>query len=375
MMRILEIGKFFPPYMGGIETHLATLVGKLAGEVAFKVVVSRNEWSLLSKRQDINGTPVVRLGCQVRMFSAPFSALLPFYMTGSRYDIIHIHMPNPQPAFFSLLPFVKSNIILTWHSDIVRRQRLSRIIKPLTRRIVSKAKGIIVASNALLEASEILEGQREKCTVIPYGIDETLFVETKEIEKHKEVMRSSLGSPLVLFVGRLVHSMGLEVLVRAMSHIKADLAIIGTGPLEEQLRALAAERSVQGRIHFLGRVDHETLVAAYHLCDLLCYPSVERSEAFGIVQLEAMVCGKPVISTDLPTGVTEVNLDGVTGLVARPGDEADLARAVRLLLGSQQLLDKLGDQAKRRVLESFTSDKMAGKTLKLFKEVAEGNQT
>jgi glycosyltransferase involved in cell wall biosynthesis len=171
-----------------------------------------------------------------------------------------------------------------------------------------------------------------------------------------------------LFVGRLVYYKGVDVLVRAMAGVDADLVLVGDGLLEAQLRRLATERGIAPRVSFLPALHDEELCAWYHAADVFCLPSVARSEAFGLVQIEAHAAGTPVVSTALTTGVPYANLDGVTGLIVPPGDELALREALTRLLSDDELRARLGRQAQARALRDFTVPRMVEDTLAVYAE-------
>jgi rhamnosyl/mannosyltransferase len=160
-------------------------------------------------------------------------------------------------------------------------------------------------------------------------------------------------------VGRLVYYKGLDVLIQAMTKCPGTLALIGKGPLEAGLRRLCTDSGIASRVKFLGQVSDEQLVSFYHAADLLVLPSTQPTEAFGLVQVEAMACGLPVVSTDLPTGVPWVNQNGVTGLVVPPGDPDALAAAISRLLDDRALRTQMGEAGRRRAVEQFSGERMA----------------
>ena len=174
----------------------------------------------------------------------------------------------------------------------------------------------------------------------------------------------------MLFVGRLVRYKGLDVLLRALPGLEVRTVIAGDGPLRGPLELMARQLGLEGRVQFAGRVSDEELLAWYHACDMLVLPSVSRQEAFGMVQLEAMLCGRPVVSTDLRTGVPWVNQHEQTGLVVRTGDVASLRGAIERLIRNPELRARLGDAGRARVLAMFTADRMCGATVSLYRDVA-----
>jgi len=202
---------------------------------------------------------------------------------------------------------------------------------------------------------------------VPYGIRLSRFDLTEAISKKADELRSD--GPAILFIGRLVYYKGIEYLIAAMSRLKARLWIIGTGPLESKLKRLAVQLNLQSEVRFLGNMSDDDVPAYYHACDVFVLPSVANSEMFGIVQLEAMACRKPVVATTLPTGVSWVNQHGVTGLLVPPKDPQALADALNKLLASGPLRAAMGEAGHARVETQFTSAKMADGVMDVYRDI------
>jgi rhamnosyl/mannosyltransferase len=240
--------------------------------------------------------------------------------------------------------------------------------------VLDRASRIIVASPPMAETAEQLADHRDKCVVVPYGIDVAPFEMTPEMTARVAAIRADARRPLLLFVGRLVPYKGVDVLVRAMVDTPAHLVIIGDGPLRAPLEQLAADLGVADRVRFAGTLPDPDVVGHYHACDTFVLPSVTRAEAFGMVQLEAMACGKPVISTDLPSGVPWVNRHGESGLVVPPGNVERLREAIGTLLRDEPLRARLGAGARQRDARDFTARRMAERTVALYREVLRERQ-
>jgi rhamnosyl/mannosyltransferase len=274
-------------------------------------------------------------------------------------------MPNPLAALAFLISRHPGKLILTHHADTLGRPVLRRFSDPIVRALMRRASRIIVTSNRYLDSSPELLPFREKCRVIPLGIDVQRAV-CNDQEAITRV-RQRFGDRLVLAVGRLVPYKGFDILLRAMKDVDAKLLLIGTGPQEDALRRLIALENLQHRVTMLGRVDdlRPYLAAA----SLFVLPSVTRSEAFGLVQLEAMAAGLPVVNTDINSGVPEICVSGEMGITVPPGDLVALAKAVQLLLNRDDLRAQFGIAAKARVESQFTTDRMADRTMALYKDV------
>ena len=230
--------------------------------------------------------------------------------------------------------------------------------KPLLKWTLKHVDRIYVASRSIAEQSAYLGDYMDKVEVIPFGISMNEYDSAERFP----ILADKLTDPKnvkVLFVGRLVYYKGIDVLIEAMAKTNgAELFVIGGGELDEALKNRAKELGIADKVHFLGRVDNRDLLAAFSDCDMFVLPSVSRAECFGIVQMEAMVYGKPVINTSLPTAVPEVSLDGVTGLTVKPGDVDGLADAINKLVENEQLRLEYGKQARIRCEDTYSLDKM-----------------
>jgi glycosyltransferase involved in cell wall biosynthesis len=362
-LKVLHIGKFYPPHVGGMETHLETLCSELGKTMDVRALVAndgrRDEDSI------IDGVNVSRLATNFRIAGAPVCAGMAWQIRRSTADIVHVHLPNPAGILAVLASGYKGKLIATWHSDVVRQKRLAKIFAPIQRRFLRKCSAIIVTSPNYLESSADLAGFRDRCQVIPFGINVDQFrrIDTAAVQ----AIHDRYPGPLLLAVGRLVYYKGFEYLIRAMKQTKATLMLIGDGPLRSSLENEARAAGVADRVIFLGALS--PIAPYYHACDAFVLSSVSRSEAFGIVQLEAMACGKPVVNTRLQSGVPFVSLDGATGLTVVPRDAAEMASALNRLLADHDLRQKYGDSALRRVRSEFAADAMAKRTLDLYRQV------
>jgi rhamnosyl/mannosyltransferase len=202
--------------------------------------------------------------------------------------------------------------------------------------------------------------------VIPHGIDIDRFRPTQQVIKESEKIKTRIKKPIILFVGRLVYYKGLEYLIRAMKGVDAKLIIIGNGPQRFKLKIMAKLLRVDHKILWRGEVSDEMLPIYYHACDLFVLPSCADSESFGLVILEAHASGKPVVSTDLPTGVTFTNLHQKTGLVVLPRDVVALRDAINHLLSSKALREKYGRRGRERVEREFTKETMGRNIMRLY---------
>lgn len=367
-LKVLHVGKFYPPYPGGIESHLQTLCEELSKSIEVEVLVASDRWR--SERSTQSGVEVVRLATALMLHGTPIVPLMAREMRRARPDVVHLHFPNPMAALACLMSRLDVPIVVTWHSDVVRQRRAAAAFAPLLSLLLRRCSAIIVGSTAYIETSAVLSSRRELCRVIPFGIRADAF-EHPDAARVAE-LRRRYGERIVLGVGRLIYYKGFENLVRAMAGVRATALIAGDGPLGGTLADEAGRLGVADRVVLLGRVNDADLKACYHACDVFALPSVERSEAFGIVQLEAMACGKPVVNTRLDSAVPHVSLDGLTGLTVPPGDPAALAAALDALLDDPARRAAMGAAARQRVREEFSAGLMARRTLEVYREVVAG---
>lgn len=365
-MRVLHLGKFYPPHRGGIETHLKALSEGLSKKgVAVEVFAANDEPH--ESVEAIDGVVVRRLHEFIRLAGAPICPALGARIRQAEADLIHLHMPNPAAAIALLISGNRAPTVISWHSDIVRQRFMRFGFAPFEREIVRRSRVLIASSPDYVASSAVLRRNRERCQVIPYGI------RAQEYEAANAVtvanLRRRYGTRILLTVGRLVYYKCYEYLIRAMRHIDSHLLIVGTGPRRRSLEREAAAARLGGQVTFLGDLPAADLIACYHAAEVFVLPSVARSEAFGIVQLEAMACGRPVVNTRIDSGVPFVSIDGETGITVAPASPEALAHAINRLLDDPALRANYGAAAVRRVSEHFRVETMVDRTLDLYQRV------
>jgi len=367
-LKIVQVGKYYPPHVGGIETHLQALCGGLKLSHDVQVFVAND-----GRRDEdavVDGVTIHRLGSQFEVAGAPICPTMPWRIRRAGADIVHLHVPNPAGMLAVLASGYRGRLITTWHSDIIRQRRLAKMFEPIQRRFLANCDAIIATSPNYVESSPDLRRLRKRTVVIPYGIEAAEFCSPPQAAVADINRRRP--TPLLIAVGRLVYYKGFEYLIRAMARIDATLMLVGDGPLRDPLERLAREIGVAERIEFLGEMQPREIVPYYHAADIFVLPSIARSEAFGIVQLEAMACGKPVVNTNLASGVPFASLDGITGITVEPANADALVEAVNLLLGDSSLRAKYGEAAKRRVQSEFTVGVMVQRTRDLYEATMNG---
>ena len=362
LARILQIGKFYPPHMGGIETHLEALCAELRERFDVTVVAANHEPG--SRSEVRNGIRVQRLATPFRLGNAPVNPGLIRVIREERPDLIHIHLPHPGGVLGLLASGYRGPIVATYHSDVVRQRVWSAVFRPFLDALLRRARAIVVTSPAYLDSSAVLRRHRDRCRVVPYGIPLSRF-EAPDAQAVAAI-RARYGPRLLLAVGRLVYYKGFDVLIRAMAAIDAPLLVIGDGPLRTDLEDLARTTGVADKVTFLGEMQNDAAAPFFSAADVFVLPSVARSEAFGIVQLEAMACGTPVVNTALRSGVPWVSPHGVSGLTVPPQDPPALASAVETLLGDAAMRRCFGDAARARVRAEFELSVMANRIVRIY---------
>lgn len=363
-MRVLHIGKFYPPAPGGIESFTAVLArAQAAGGDAVAVLAHAQSRSWHSRRRDDGGVSVHETARWGQLAYAPvspaFPAALQQCLQAHEPDLLHIHVPNTS-AFAALLSPVARRLpwVVHWHADIPldTASRLLRVAYPFYRpweqALLRRADAVIATSAAYRDASHALAPWRDKVSVVPLALEDAAAV-------------TADGTPLwpaglrrVLAVGRLSHYKGFEVLLDSLVDLP-DLALvlIGSGEREASLRERVARLGLQSRVRMTGHVDDAALRQAYAQADLFCLPSLDRAEAFGMVLLEAMRAGLPCVASAIPgSGVGEVVADERSGLLVPPGNRVALAAALARLAADAPLRRRFGDAGRQRWQENYRPD-------------------
>ncbi len=372
-MKIIQANKAYFPHLGGVETIVRQLAEGFAqhnGLESHVIVCSDNR---RNSYEIINKVSITRTSTLTRLSSLPISPGYPFRLISESADILQLHEPFLL-APFSYLTFLQQarnkfkKLVVWWHSDIIRQQALAKFYTPLLRSILGEADAIIAATPNHITSSKFLGEFKDKCRVIPFGVDTSRFTESPISQQKIAEIKARHNKLIILCCGRLIYYKGVEYLVKAMQYVpNAHLILVGKGPLLQTLESIASKcPNNVSFIPFLSEIDY---VAMYQACDIFVLPSVENSEAFGIVQLEAMACGKPVITADLPTGVTYVNQHGLTGLVVPKRNSQAIAEAINTLLTNQDMRLQLGENARLRVSKEFTVNGMVERTISLYREL------
>jgi glycosyltransferase involved in cell wall biosynthesis len=363
-LRVLHVGKFYPPHMGGIETHVQALCTELRKTVDLRVIVASADRNAVE--ETVDGVEVSRVPAVFTLSSAPLCPGMVAKIRNSDADIVHIHLPNPTAVLAYLASRVRARLVVSYHSDTVRQRFLGAMFEPCLHIALRRSSAIIASSPDYQRTSLVLNRYRDRCCVIPYGIALEEFESCDPAAAN--ALRRQYGDRVVLSVGRLVYYKGFEYLIRAMDKVRGKLVIVGDGPLRAKLHNLSAALGLGDRVIFAGSIP-DKLVPYYHSADVFALASVARSEAFGIVQIEAMAAGLPVVNTSLDSGVPFVSLHEQTGLTVPPADADQLAAALNRLLDNESLRRSLGARARLRARQEFSLEAMTSRTSALYDSV------
>lgn len=378
MTKVLHLGKYYPPEPGGIEYVLKHLL-EATGSRFDNYAIVADKGAGHREEKGPEGT-VYRRKEAGTLFLTPILPGLTSFLHGLRkrhkFDCIVLHAPNPMTsialAISDMVSPLREKLVVFYHGDILVDAALHRLayslFRPIENRLLRKAARIIATSPHQARFSEVLKRFERKVEVLPLMVPDDWGAGTLAEAEEARSIRGGCGTPLVLFVGRLVAYKGLSSLISAVPEVPGtSFLIVGDGPLEDDLKKQAGRLGVSDRVRFLGRV--RDLKPYYMACDLLVLPSVSAVEMFGLVQLEAMSFGKPVVTSDLKTGVTYANVDGETGLTFPAGNSAKLSEALNRLLSDDRLRERMGRYAGERVRREFLSSVVGGKFIGLITEL------
>ena len=354
-MRILHAYKIYRPDIeGGIPAVMSSLAQGSDAHTTHSILVARRFGT--ARRCTLDGIPVEAVGSLGTLFSTP---LAPGYMPALVHrarsvDVVVHHAPLPLNDAAILLGLPDDTaLIVYWHADVVGFPLLKRLVAPLTRRTLARADRIVVSGQPMIDHSEFLRPHAEKCVVVPYGMNLDYWRTLDPDGRAGEDERRRQQPRHIVALGRLVGYKGYNVLIRAMQSVDGHATIIGEGPLLADLQQLASELGVSNRIRFAGRLPRDEIRRLFHSAQVFSFPSVTEAEAFGIVQIEAMAAGLPIVNTHLATTVPLVARHDLEALTVAPNDPQALSQALSRLLDEPALAERLGAAGQQRAISEF----------------------
>jgi rhamnosyl/mannosyltransferase len=367
-MRVLHFYKtYFPDSVGGVEQVIRQMcvgTGRLG--------ITNQVLSLSRDRRlepfEYEGHTVHRapLNFEVASNAVSVQAISQLARMAAEADVVHYHFPWPFMDLAHFLARINKPTVVTYHSDIVRQKALLKLYQPLKHRFLDSVDTIVATSPNYLASSAVLDRYRDKTRVITFGLDKSSYAEPDQARL--DHWRARVGPKFFLFVGVLRYYKGLHILLDAVAGTDYPVVIVGAGPIEAELKA-HAERLGLKRVQFVGAVDDLDKAALLKLCYAVAFPSHLRSEAFGISLLEGAMYGKPMISSEIGTGTTYINVHGETGLVVPPSDHEALRAAMTRLWNDPQMAQEMGQRAEARYWQLFTSAQMADSYARLYQEL------
>jgi glycosyltransferase involved in cell wall biosynthesis len=373
--QVRVLGKYYAPFEGGIEHVTRIAAEALVGQYDVEVMAFAHDGG--DSEEPIKGVRVRRFATQAVIASQPISLGYALAVLRGHYDLLIFHAPNILANLALLIRRVvlgdRARLIVVHHMDMHGRKMLRAPSRWLYDRLLTRADCVVVTS---LKNAHVSSDIRVACTTeaIPLGIDPADYEVTDQARAIALQRRRALAgdAPLVGFVGRHARYKGLDVLMRALALLPGVHAIVaGEGCEGGAARTLARELDIAERVHFIGRVSHDEKLGLLATIDVFAFPSTEITEAFGIAQLEAMIVGAPVVASDLPTGVSDISIDGQTALTVPPGDAAALAAGLARTIAQPAEARRRAGTARQYVIDRFTTARMAAAYRQLVKAALE----
>jgi glycosyltransferase involved in cell wall biosynthesis len=370
-MKIIHLGKFYPPEYGGIETVTFDLVEGLNNQGVKADVLCSNKGKETKVDLSNPSYRVIRAGTLAVINSTSISLKLISELKKciDQYDAVHIHLPNPMAnlAIWLIRPTCK--VYLHWHSDIVKQKHMLKLYAPWLKWLIKRSDGIIATSQQYANSSKWLAPNMDKVSIIPIGVTDksknasaALVAQIKSEHKNKKI---------ILSIGRSAIYKGISYLIEACKYTNDNIVVLIGGPGVESFLPLIKKLGLEYKVKIIGTIPDQQLASYYAACDIFCLPSIYRSEAYGIVQVEAMSFSKPIISCDISgSGVSWVNEHEKSGLLVPPSNAYALASAINRLCEDDLLRNKMAIYARVRFEQELTSEKMVGKTIKMYKEIS-----
>lgn len=374
-INVLHIGKFFP-VRGGVERVMFDIaIGLLDTDIECDILCVSNCESRydIKKNKDYsilqNHLILCKKNGELARTMLSIDMISKLKKICNRYDIIHIHHPDPMASLALFISGFKGKVVLHWHSDILKQKHLLKLYKPLQKWLINRADIILGTTPKYIEESPYLRSCQDKTDYLLIGADEVVF----DKQKVEDIKNRYAGKKIVFSLGRLVEYKGFEYLIEAAKKIDDNtiLLIGGDGYLKDKLNELIEENNLSDKVKMLGLLSDSDKLAYIGACDVFCISSILKTEAYAIVQVEAMSCGKPVISTDIPgSGVSWVNKHGVSGVVVKPNSSEEISNAISSLTKDVSLYTKLSNGAKKRFNDLFRKEDMIRNIYDIYRKLS-----
>ena len=369
-MKILQLGKFYP-IRGGVEKVMYDItLGLSERGIRCDMLCASTEDH---PQEDIKLNEYATVFVIKTSLKVAATMLAPAMITRLRkiahqYDIIHIHHPDPMATLVLYLAGYKGKVLLHWHSDILKQKTLLKLYKPLQNWLINRANLIVGTTPVYVEQSEFLKNQQDKIDYIPIGVLPLVSNQNTV----KRIRNENIDKTLVFSLGRLVEYKGYEYLIKSAKYLPDNYKIVigGKGPLKNELENLIVENNLQDKVQLLGFLSDEDAYAYFEASHMFVLSSIMKTEAFAIVQIEAMSCGKPVVTAEIPgSGVSWVNKNNSSGLICEIKNSEDLAKKINLIGDNAELYQKLSEGATDRFATYFHRDVMIDKAVKLYSQL------
>ncbi len=362
-MKILHFACYYSPHIGGIEQVAQDVVNAIGNEYEQRVICFNHKKH--NETDIVDGIKVVRAGCFAKIasqqISFSFKKLLKRQFKEFKPDLLIFHYPNPFAAHYilkMLKKFKNCKLILYWHLDITKQKLLGKLFNGQTQKLLKRAEKVVATSPNYIEGSKFLPDFINKCVVVPNCVNSSrLNIMPEDVQKAEQIKHKNCGKIICFAIGRHVPYKGMEYLIRASKLLSGDFKIFigGEGPLTESLKSLSEGDE---KVEFIGKVDNSALRAYMLACDIFCFPSITKNEAFGIALAEAMSYSKPSVTFTIEgSGVNYVSVGGETGIEVENCNVEKYARAIEMLASDSVLRDNYGAEAKKRVELLFTDKK------------------